>query len=123
MMHADGWVTENGRILHEGEPRPGSYSIHPATRDDWIGECSHRLAAANAFRATPGSFENACRAWLAYYEQTGATQHGYSFDYAIPVAISTITVPCVCPPPPVPPRHKPAPRPLVRDKRVKIIRY
>jgi len=120
-MHADGWVTEDGRILHEGEPQPASFTVHPATRGDWVGECVNRLGAANKFREPAAGYENACRAWLDYYEQTGATAQGYGFAYAIPVSLTTTEIPCPCPPPARKPR--PASKPMLHDKRVKIFRY
>jgi hypothetical protein len=125
----DGWVGEGGRIVRPGDATPGgtprpAAAIRPATRADWIGECEQRLAFANRLPDPARGYEGVCRAWLDYYERTGATAQGYGFTYAIPVSITTFEVPGNCPPPAV----VPPPRPPVRhhaapDKRVKLIRY
>jgi len=123
----DGWVAADGRIVRPGDASPPAGTVHPATRADWVGECEHRLAAANGLADAPGRYEQACRAWLDYYERTGATRQGFDFDYAIPVSVTTIEVPGHCPPPPVarqspPPRPRPIPAPA-KDKRQPFIRY
>lgn len=122
VTHAEGWVAEDGRIVRDGDPRPVPGSIHPATAGDWIGECQHRLGAANHMGPPDGRFEEVCRAWLDYYERTGQTAQGYGFAYAIPVALTITRVPGDCPPPPAPPPPRPH-RPVVHDKRVKTFRY
>jgi len=120
-VRPDGWISEGGRILREGDPRPASTMVHPATRNDWIADCDSRLRAANTLRTTNGGFEGACRAWLDYYERIGATRSGYDFAYAIPVTLTTFETPRACPPPaPQPASRKPARRPLVHDKRIRL---
>lgn len=117
----DGWVTENGRILREGEARPTTYAVRPATRADWIGECNRRLVAANRGVDTGIGFDGTCRAWLDYYESIGAAAHGYDFAYAIPVKVMTETrittimaTPCNCAPAPAPAHREQR----LHDKRV-----
>ncbi|MBU6266981.1 MAG: hypothetical protein KGN34_05525 [Sphingomonadales bacterium] len=119
MQRPDGWVTEGGRILRDGEARPAAYAVHPATRADWIGECSRRLVAANRNADAGIGFDNTCRAWLDYYDNIGATSQGYDFAYAIPVRVTTETrittimaKPCDCAPMPR--------RPKAHDKRVRM---
>lgn len=122
----DGWVAADGRIVRPGDAPPPPGAVHPATRSDWVGECEHRLNAANGQADVPGRFEPVCRAWLDYYERTGATRQGYDFDYAIPVSVTTIEVPGHCPPPTARPSPPPIPRPApapAKDKRQPIIRY
>ena len=128
-MQADGWVTENGRILRPGEAQPTTFAVHPATRADWIAECDSRLAAANPIHEPPISYENSCRAWLDYFENSGAADHGYGFAYAIPVAISLVAARCDCAPVgvsgvavPGEARHRSAHRTILHDKRVRIRR-
>ena len=123
-MQADGWVTENGRILRPGEAQPTTFAVHPATRADWIAECDRRLVAANPIHEPAISYENSCRTWLDYFEHSGAADHGYGFAYAIPVAISYVAARCDCSPAamPVVARHRPPHRAVIHDKRVRIRR-
>jgi hypothetical protein len=126
-MHADGWVGDSGRILHDGETQLVPASVRPGNRQEWLADCNHRLMAANEFRDTPNRFDDACRDWLAFYEHTGEARDGYGFNYAIPVALATISIPgrtfpLQAPQPErvIPPaRH----RPVIHDKRVKITPY
>lgn len=124
IINPDGWVGEGGRIIRRGDAPAGNGAVHPATRADWLGECERRLAMANQ-QADPGNrYVGACRAWLDYYEQTGATAEGYGFAYAIPVTVTMMEGPGNCPPPPaVKPPPPPRRQPIAPDKRVKTIRY
>lgn len=121
----DGWVAAGGRLVRPGDAPAPPGAIRPATASDWIGECESRFASANRQPGSGLQYESACRAWLDYYERTGATGQGYAFEYAIPVSVTTIEVPGDCPPPPVvrqapaPHRHQARPH----DKRVPSIRY
>jgi hypothetical protein len=113
------WVGPDGRIIRDRGPDAAAYiGAAPANREQWLGECVHRLDLANQGHGAVESYQDACTAWLSYYEAQGYARNGYGFAYAIPVSLETTTIARDCPRRilrPAPVRRRPVP-----DKRIKL---